>query len=303
MSDRHPYASVAYAAALAGSERRAVDCSAWQCALIERPLPEELGPGHDYVGPYPLSVIAAGCDYGEGIRALRSRGGISLVLVSDPFGAPADDAVAAAGGTIRPFKTHYLRWFDRPAPAYDRETRRKIRKCLRLCDVREVRFSDVLSEWMGLYRTLCRAHGVGEDDTLPVHYFQAMAERHMVRAFAAYHDDQMVSMITFVHYQGCYYGHLAGTSSKGRDFLAHFGIYETAIQTFAEENSAGLLNLGGVAGALDDPTDGLARFKRSFSNDQTRSYLVKHVLDERRYAALCSSRAPTDFFPAYRARA
>ncbi len=302
MSDRHPYASVAYAGALAGPGRRAVDCPPWECALIERSLPEPLGPGHDYTGPYPLSVMGAGCDYGEGIRALRSRGGVSVVLVSDPFGAPASEAVAAAGGSMRPFKTHYLRWFDRPAPEYDRETRRKIRKCLRLCEIKEVAFSDVLGEWMLFYRSLCQAHGVAERDALPVDYFRVLADQRMVRAFGAYSDEQMISMITFVHHRGCYYGHLAGTSRQGRDCLAHFGIYETAIHTFAAENSSGLLNLGGVAGTVDNPADGLARFKRAFSNDQTQSYLVTHVLDQRRYAALSAGRGATDFFPAYRAQ-
>jgi len=64
-----------------------------------------------------------------------------------------------------------------------------------------------------------------------------------------------------------------------------------------------VVNLGGGAGLIESADDGLARFKRGWSNDRRTAYLCGRILDRRKYRELASRKAPngSSFFPAYRA--
>ena len=52
----------------------------------------------------------------------------------------------------------------------------------------------------------------------------------------------------------------------------------------------------------DDPQDGLAQFKKGWSNSQRTVYFCGHVFDRERYEALCQREQIADagFFPTYR---
>jgi hypothetical protein len=76
-------------------------------------------------------------------------------------------------------------------------------------------------------------------------------------------------------------------------------LYRHAIRWFS--GRARWLDLGGGAGAVSDPSDGLCRFKRGWSTGVRPTYFCGRVFDQGRYAKLLRRRAATAFFPAYRA--
>jgi hypothetical protein len=64
-----------------------------------------------------------------------------------------------------------------------------------------------------------------------------------------------------------------------------------------------VLDLGAGAGLINDPADGLSRFKRGWSTRTQTAYLCGRIFDAASYHALSEARglAGAAYFPAYRA--
>ena len=60
------------------------------------------------------------------------------------------------------------------------------------------------------------------------------------------------------------------------------------------------MGAGDGAGAGDDPSDGLVRFKKGFANHLAASGLCGAILDAEAYQALSADAGDGGFFPAYR---
>jgi hypothetical protein len=93
--------------------------------------------------------------------------------------------------------------------------------------------------------------------------------------------------------------HLAASSEAGYRNGAAYALNALAIEALTD---CDLVNFGGGAGAVDDPADGLVRFKKGFSNRITDSWLCGAVLDAEAYRVLSAGRADDGFFPAYRGK-
>jgi hypothetical protein len=292
---RHPYATAAYAAALAQSQGwQAADAREWSTAMTLRPI---AGGGFDAAGPYPRTAIAADADLDAGLERLRGLGLVSAVLVPDPLAAPDPARLAAAFPLCRPFKTHLL--VER-AKGYEptKHHRDRIRRALRRCEVRVVSLAAELDAWRGLYAELIARHGVTGVAAFPDPYFPALAGMDAFAAFAAFVDGAIVGMTIWFEHAGVAVSHLTATNAAGYANGANYALNDAAIAHFA---GAAVVDLGGGAGLADDPDDGLAQFKRGFANAEIVAQLCGAVLDAARYAALTAGRPPTGFFPAYRA--
>src|SRR5205823_2034386 len=116
-------------------------------------------------------------------------------------------------------------------------------------------------------------------------------------------DGALVSAHIWVSDGQRVHSHLAASSTEGYAAGAAYAVYDASIRHFSRSE---LLNFGGGAGNRDDPNDGLASFKRHFSNATAPAYICGEILDEARYGKLVErSGAAADeaFFPAYRAPA
>ena len=107
----------------------------------------------------------------------------------------------------------------------------------------------------------------------------------------------VAAMTVWFAHQGVVYNHLTASDATGYANGANFALYDAAISHFSGD---GVVNLGGGAGFADDPENGLAVFKRGFSNAETQALLCGAVLDPARYAQLSVGKSPLGFFPAYR---
>ena len=61
------------------------------------------------------------------------------------------------------------------------------------------------------------------------------------------------------------------------------------------------VDLGGAAGH-SDASDGLARFKQGWANEEHTAWLGGRILDADGYARCSGTSVKSDYFPAYRAR-
>ncbi len=92
------------------------------------------------------------------------------------------------------------------------------------------------------------------------------------------------------------YYHLGASRPEGKQAKASFALFDLALRDAASEGLT-LASLGGAAGIDDDPSDGLAFFKRGWSTHSVVARLGGRVVDRDAYDSLGG--AP-DYFPAYR---
>lgn len=288
----HPYASLEYARSLSHlGEPLAVP--EWGVHVLIRPIPG--ADLKDAIGPYPLTPLRPDADIAAGLERLRAAGLVSLVMVTDPLSSPKN--VSADFDVSRPFKAHQIHDPAVGLPGYGKHHRYEIRRAQGRVETREIRLAEHLTEWMALYGDLIQRHGLSGGHAFPRAYHEALTTLTGLRAFGAFIDDRLVSAHLFVTHQGVATSHLAASSQAGYAAGAAYTVNALALETLGGE---GLVNLGGGAGAGDDPTDGLARFKAGFANTTTTAWLHGAVLNPQAYEALSGGKRDSSYFPAYR---
>ncbi|MBN9319491.1 MAG: GNAT family N-acetyltransferase [Caulobacterales bacterium] len=294
-SAAHPYAVRAYAQALVQGEGAAVEVDAWGACLLARPIADS--GRFDALGAYPMTPMAADAALKEGLASLAEEGLVSVVLVPDPLASPPRSDLAAAFSLCRPFKTHFVvdRTMGEFAP--NKHHRQEIRRALRRCRVETVSLAEHAATFAGLYGELIARHDIRGVAAFSDAYFVALADDARMTAFAAVVEEEIAAMTIWFEHEGVAYNHLGASNAAGYRAGANYALYDAAIAHFA---GADRLNLGGSAGATDDPNDGLAFFKRGFANAEAQALLCGAVLDQAAYDALTAGRPTTGFFPAYR---
>ena len=249
----HPYASAAYAQALADADAgRVLAIPEWPGHAILRPLPGGLV---DAAGPYPRTPLSSASRLADGLARLREAGTVSAVLVPDPMGAPSRARLAAAFDHCRPFKTHFVA--DRRAPGDwpSKHHRQKIRKARRACRVERVRLCDRLADWTRLYAGLASRHAItGAADFTPA-YVRALADDPAYATFAAWKDGRVVAMAIWFEWAGAAAYHLGASDEAGYAVGASYAIFDAAFEHYADVER---FDLGGAAGIAPRPGAGLA---------------------------------------------
>jgi hypothetical protein len=290
----HPYATQAYVQSLAhmGS---AISVPEWGCWLISRPIEGKL---FDICGPYPIATISSGADLSGGMETLRKSGAVSVTLALDDFHRPGLEQLRSHFDFVRPFKTHYL--VDRNAGNIQpsRHHRYEINRALKKVAVREIALEAYLSEWEGIYRNLITRHNLeGGAHDFSQDHFEALAAMKDVRCIGAFSGDELVAAHLWVAHADCVHSHLACSSDLGYTLRALYAVNHYSIQLF---NAARIVNLGGGAGTSNEPTDGLARFKRGFANTTSNGYICGQILDSKTYQLLVKNSQDSEYFPLYR---
>lgn len=291
----HPYNSEAYARAFEGLARPVAlpGLGTW---VLQRPI---TGTAHeDAAGCYPLSVLPELGGAAADFAALRSRGLVSLVLVADAFFSAPPDALRRCFDLVRPFKSHYVHDYGRPF-SYGRHHRYEVKRARAACAVAPADLARYLPEWNALYRLLCERRGISGLHRLSARYFERLAALPALHALAAWHEGELLGMHLFVEHEGVAYSHLAACSEHGYRMRAGYALNDDALEHFRGRR---LIDFGAGAGPVDDPCDGLATFKRGFTNGTELFQLCGKVLDAQAYERLAAAAPPTGYFPAYRGR-
>ncbi|WP_396593477.1 GNAT family N-acetyltransferase [Brevundimonas sp. R86498] len=290
----HPYASLAYAQSL-DHVGPALAVPEWGGHVLTRAVAGSTSL--DAIGPYPLAVLPADADLTGGLECLKATGLLSVVVVLDPLLHPPMEAVTAAFDLARPFKTHHIHDRRLGPPAYAKHHRYEVRRAHMRVEAREIALAEQLPDWIGLYDQLIARHHLTGVHAFPESHHRALAELPGVRAFGAFIDGRLVSAHLFVTHAGQATSHLAASSSEGYAAGAAYAVNDLALERL---DDCELINFGGGAGAGDDPTDGLSRFKAGFANTRRTVWLCGSVLDPEAYRKLSAGREDNGFFPAYR---
>ncbi len=295
----HPYASCEYAEILDGGRGNIVPVPEWGLYGLRRQIEgPDAGSDSDVMGCYPLAVFGDNVDLKAGLEKLRSEGFVSVVLVADPILRPKDNELDQAFGIYRKFKVHYICDRSQGLPKFSKHHRYELRRAK--ADVRQIDLVNYLPDWWALYQEL-----IGRRRITGVAAFSQVAFDRLAKkmaglvSFGAFVGESLVACHLWVRSGHHVHSHLAASNEAGRRAGAPYLLYDAAIRYFDDVVT---IDLGGGAGLKDDPNDGLARFKRGFSNSEKSAYLCGAILDPDRYQVLCEfyKAQNNEYFPAYR---
>ncbi|WP_420562829.1 GNAT family N-acetyltransferase [Thalassobaculum sp.] len=293
-----PYGRRSYVESLAGDGDWAA--SLWGGHVLLRSVPG--GDAIDAASAYPMGGFDAQTDPGAGVEAMRAVGAVSLSVVADPLNAPDAAWMARHADVHRRLKTHYV--LDRDAGPFtpSKHHRYEIRRARRQVTVDRVDLAEVLPRWEHLYGHLSERHEIAAGSRLGARHFAALAGDPQALVFAARVAGEIVAMSIWLSDGEVAHNHLGASSEAGYEAGASYALYAAAIEALPD---CRVLDLGGAPGFTDDPSHGLARFKRGFANAERATWLSGFILDRAAYdAAVAASGVDpsTGYFPAYRGR-
>jgi len=300
VTDSLGYANPKYALSLNefGKPRELPYCGGW---ILTRNIP---GTSYkDAMGCYPLFACRDWARLHEDLEKIGSDL-VSLVLVSDPFCGVLPAYLEGCFDIVKPFKTHYITDLSYPLKDFVHKIHRQnARKSLAQMEV-EVCLEPIkyLDEWLRLYGFLIERHNIKGIGAFSRKSFEDQLQLPGMIMVIGRKDGEVVGAeLTLVKGDKAY-GHLAAFSSLGYKIKASYGIIWTVLK-YLQEIGVSLYDNGGAAGIKEDANDGLAQFKRGWSNDRRTVYLCGRVFDRQQYKSICLEyqAADGDYFPAYRA--
>lgn len=275
----------------------------WGGYVMRRVMPD--GDGMDAASAYPMGGFAPLSDVAEGLDRLRAEGAVSLSLVADPLNTPDPAVLGAVADHHRRLKTHYVIDMEAGPFAPNKHHRAEIRRAQRRVTVDRLSLSEVMDDWRRLYGNLIDRHDIRESARLTDKHFAALAADPQALVLAARQSDGsdgIVAMSIWLSDGDVAHNHLGASGDAGYRSGAGYALYAAAVEALS---SCRIIDLGGMPGLTDDPSHGLARFKRGFANGERATWFSGFVLDRDRYdaAVRIAGGAPgVGFFPAYRAR-
>jgi hypothetical protein len=257
----------------------------------------------DAKGCYPIFCCRDWSQLKKDFQSLRNEL-VCVSIVSDPFGDYDYPLLQKQfKDLILPFKNHYIVDLKQPIKDFvSGHHKRYAQKALR--EIHVEKFDQpiqLLEEWTALYANLIKRHKLhGITEFSPVAFSRQLNIPGMVALRAIFQSTTVGMLLWFVQDEIGYY-HLGAFSDQGYKMRASFALFWFAIEYFAASGLV-FLNLGAGAGLKHNPSDGLSRFKRGWSNGTRTAYFCGRILDRIKYQEIVEKNGITDndFFPAYR---
>lgn len=157
-------------------------------------------------------------------------------------------------------------------------------------------------DWGRLYDNLIDKHDIKGINAFSPKCFKIQLNIPGMVMFLGRREGEIIgATLVLIHDQAAYM-HLSTNTSEGYKIGASYGIFWKAL-VYLYDQGIRYVHLGGMAGIKEDPSDGLAQFKRGWSNDQRVIYFCGRVFDQQKYESICRQYqiADADYFPVYRA--
>ncbi|MFO0388476.1 MAG: hypothetical protein ACK502_01975 [Alphaproteobacteria bacterium] len=293
----HPYATVAFAESLA-HWGKPFEVPEWGGGVMLREISAGL---QDAAGIYPITPLNKNADIAGGLARLRDVGLVSVVLVLDDFHRLHMNTLKEHFDTVDSFKPHYLYRPEKGEMIYGSHHKRAVKTAYKHVKVDVLDLRKHVHEWAELYDALIAKLGLSGLHAFPLAHHQQIAGIQGMVAIGAWMGDELVSCHIWADDGEYVHSHLVASNDKGYESRAAYAVNDTSLRYFSGRK---LLNFGGGAGNSVGSDDGLARFKKGFSNDTAESYICGAILDKEKYQQLVNARkfnVPVRFFPAYRA--
>jgi len=281
-----------------GEPRQLPRCGGW---IIVRTIPGT--PYKDAMGCYPLF----GCrDWTRLCEDLDEVGSdlISLAIVPDPFLGIDPAFLGRCFDVVKPFKVHYIADLSQPLTSFiSKSHRMHARESLEVMDV-EVCWQPTkyLDDWIRLYDNLIVRHRIKGINAYSAKCFQIQLSMPGMVMFLGRREQEIVGATLVLIQDHVAHFHSSAFTSEGYKIRASYGTHWKAL-LYLNEQGIRYAGFGGAAGIKEDPSDGLASFKRGWSNERRMVYFCGRVFDRQKYESICRQyhAADNDHFPAYRA--
>lgn len=292
------YRSEAYARSLhhLGHVRPLSGAGGW---LLVSGVPGVLA--HDGRAPYPLFLCADWEALASDLASLE--GLVSVTMVVDALAPLSRQQLDEVFDVVRPFKTHHVVDVSNGALTPSRHHARKLRAVGHDVEVKVLDDPTMAADdWVRLYRDLVHRHDVTGFADLPEHSLRDQLAVPGCIAVRATCEDRCVSMALWYRHDDAAHFHLGASDHEGYATGAAYAVMAASLEHLAS-TPVQVVDLGGVAGAVDDPANGLARFKGGWASDTATAHLCGAILDPDTFYALRTKHAPqgTTYFPPYRA--
>jgi hypothetical protein len=280
-----------------GEPRELPECGGW---ILVRKIPGT--PYKDAMGCYPLFACR---DWTKLHKDMEHIGSdlVSLTLVPDPLNGIDPSYLSQHFNFVRPFKTHYLVDLSQPLESFIGKSHRKnARRSLEMMDVeicsQPARYLD---DWIRLYDNLINKHAIRGINAFSPQCFEAQLNVPGMIMVLGRREGEIVGATLVLQRDHVAYFHLSAYNAEGYRIRASYGTHWRAL-VYGYEQGMRYFHLGGIAGTKEDPGNGLAEFKRGWSNERRTVYFCGHVFDREKYDFLCRQKqTDTDgYFPGYR---
>lgn len=292
------YADPAYAASLAEHGRPlALPASGATVLLVPIAGTDRV----DAVAPYPLLSCPWPEHLADDLAIVAAAGAVTLTAVLDPMRPLPPPESLARFDLARPFKRHFVTALDDGEHVPSRGHRRSVARSRARVTVEVVAGSATDPDrWWALWQGLVRAAGLtGMRAPSRDAFARQLALDGAMTQWAEVDGAPVAAQIALVTPDAAY-AHVAVSDPVGRATAAMHAL--DAVLLDRARGAVPAVHWGGTAGA-HDADDGLAAYKRGWSNRVRQAWLVGAVLDRAAHAAL-GGRLPLDpaaWFPAWRA--
>ena len=269
-------------------------------SVLERAIPGT--QARDAMGCYPLFSCRDWAALRQDCDSLGSDL-VSLAVVTDPFGK-YDEALLreAFPDLVRPFKTHFVADLEQAPDTFVSKhhryyARRALEKVLvELCPAP----ATMLDDWCALYDNLVQRHSLTGIKAFSRPSFALQLAVPGLTMFRATHAGVTVAAQLWFLQEEVAYSHLAAANSRGYELMAAYALYSHALEYFA--GRARFVAWGGGAGLDEGGRDGLAQFKRGWSNTTRTSFFCGRIFNRAAYDEICAAKGlrGEGYFPAYR---
>ena len=294
----HPH--YAYSLREFGEPQELPQCGGW---ILKRIIPGT--PYKDAMGCYPLFVCRDWTKLGKDLEQIGS-GLVSVAFVTDPFAEVTPDCLKRYFDVVRPFKKHYVANFSYPLDSFIDKThcshyyyaQRSLKQMEVFICLEPIKYLD---EWVKLYDNLIIRHNIKGIMAFSPKSFETQLKLPGTVMAIGLHKGEIVGAGVVLIQGRLAYFHLAAYSDTGYKIRASYGIFWKVLN-YLQAQGVHFLDIGGLSGIECDPKDGLARFKKGWSNETRLVYFCGHIFDRQKYETICQQFriAGSGYFPAYR---
>lgn len=162
---------------------------------------------------------------------------------------------------------------------------------------------EYLGAWSKLYDNLIVRHNIEGIARFSAKSFEMQLQIPGMMMFLGRQGGRIVGINLVLIDDDVAYSHLAAYSDKGYSINASYGLY-WHILTYCQKQGVRYFDFGGAAGPKEEPGDGLALFKKGWSNHRLTVYFCGRILNRDIYDSICQANGASgdNYFPSYRAK-
>jgi hypothetical protein len=254
------------------------------------------------MGPYPMFVCKDWRALAADLDDLR-KDLVCVAVVTDPLGAHDRALIEDTFDFVNDFKDHFITQLGAPPQEYVRKRYRQTaqRALENLTVERATEPLELLDDWERLYGVLIRRHEIKGVRAFSRKAFEFQLSLPGCCLFQVRAGGEVIGLDWWFVAGPFAYAHLAAFSESAYDNDASYAALWKILHEFTDTGLQ-FANFGGSAGVKADVHDGLAVFKKGWTNMAKPAWFCGTIFQPDTYETLLRERGltPGGYFPKYR---